>query len=159
MTQLRALILIGPLLALGACSEPQSLRSIRDAILPTAPAPEAAAPVAGAPPVPDAMARTPDQLDTTTAADRDAAAVDAGGQDLGQTTATLGDPTQPGFWLETPLVTDVAQGRISYEGRWISVELRPSGGAAGSGSRISLAAMRLLDAPLTGIIDIRVARG
>jgi len=106
------------------------------------------------------LARTPDQFDTTTAADREAAAaVDAGGQDLGQTTATLGDPTQPGFWLETPLVTEVTQGRISYHGRWISVELRPSGVAAGSGSRISLAAMRLLDAPLTGIIDIRVSRG
>lgn len=111
-----------------------------------------------APPAPMADARTIDEFDTTTEADRAAATASEGGDILGDTTATLGDPTLPGFWLETPLVTEVAQGRVSYQGRWIAVELRPSGGAAGSGSRLSLAAMRLLNAPLTDIIELRVSR-
>jgi len=34
--------------------------------------------------------------------------------------------------------------------------LRPSGGEPGAGSQISLAAMRLLDAPLTGLLELSV---
>ncbi len=148
--------------ALAGCSGGFSLDPVRDLFRPAQPT-AAAQPATvdpDAPPPPAEDARTPDDFDTTSEADRAAAsAADEGGADLGSTSATLGDPTLPGFWLETPLVTEVTQGRISYMGRWISVELRPSGGVAGSGSRISLAAMRLLDAPLTAIIDIRVSAG
>ena len=77
---------------------------------------------------------------------------------LGKTLATLGDPTDPGIWLKTPLVTEIVQGRVSYAGREINIELRPSGGAPGSGSQISLPAMRLLEAPLTEIIELVVTR-
>lgn len=111
------------------------------------------------PPPPPTSARTVDQFDTTSAAERQAATrVSAGGAELGRTTATLGSPTEPGIWLKTPLVTEVTQGRIRYQSSTINVELRPSGGSAGSGSQISLAAMRLIEAPLTGIIDLTVLR-
>ncbi|NBD29495.1 MAG: D-galactarate dehydratase, partial [Alphaproteobacteria bacterium] len=39
-------------------------------------------------------------------------------------------------------------------GTSIAVELRPSGGAPGAGSQVSLAAMRLLEAPLTGLPEL-----
>ena len=81
----------------------------------------------------------------------------AGGE-LGTTIAALGDPTIDGFWLKTPLVTAPTPGRIVYSstGRSVRVELRPSGGAVGSGSQISLAAMRLLEAPLADLIEVSV---
>lgn len=112
------------------------------------------------PPPPPATARTVTEFDTTSAEDRaGAVAVSAAGSEnaLGRTLATLGAPTEPGIWLKTPLVTALSKGRVTYEGRTINIELRPSGGAAGSGSQISLAAMRLLEAPLTGILDLQVA--
>lgn len=110
------------------------------------------------PPPPPPNARTVEQFDTTTAEDR-AAAVAApatGSRRLGTTIANLGSPTDPGIWLKTPLVSRVMQGRIEYNGTSVNVELRPSGGAAGSGSQISLAAMRLIQAPLTALPEITV---
>jgi hypothetical protein len=38
----------------------------------------------------------------------------------------------------------------------VNLELRPSGGTLGSGSQISLAAMRLIEAPLTGLPEVSV---
>ena len=111
------------------------------------------------PPPPPEDARTIDEFDTTTAEDRaEAVAVSATSSetDLGTTLATLGSPTEPGIWLKTPLVAELSPGRITYEGQTINVELRPSGGEPGSGSQISLAAMRLLNAPLTGILELQV---
>ena len=122
--------------------------------------PAATTPVVAAPPPPPppSNARTVEQFDTTTAEDRAAAeaATPASDAPLGTTIATLGSPTDPGIWLKTPLVSAVTQGRISYQGNTINVELRPSGGAPGSGSQISLAAMRLIEAPLTGLPEITV---
>lgn len=124
---------------------------------------EVAMPIA--PPAPATNARTVEQFDTTTAQDR-AAALDApqaddiaSEQDLGVTLATLGDPTDPGIWIKTPLVNAIVQGRAEYQGASVNLELRPSGGASGSGSQISLPAMRLLNAPLTGILEIHVFSG
>jgi hypothetical protein len=45
---------------------------------------------------------------------------------------------------------------VEYQGKSINIELRPSGGAAGSGSQISLAAMRLIEAPLTSLPELTV---
>jgi hypothetical protein len=125
-----------------------------------APAPEPAlAPVATAPP-PPAAARTVDEFDTTTPEQRAAAAAagTGGGRSLGETVAALGNPAEPGFWLVTPLVDAPARGRIvSVEtGRAAEVDLRPSGGAPGSGSEVSLAALRLLEVPLTSLPVLRV---
>lgn len=143
-------------LLLSACASP-SLQGVFKA---PAPSVDTLAPVASAAPKPGA--RTAAQFDTTTAADRAAATVTvapAGEQALGTTLATLGSPADPGIWMKTPLVTALTQGRVDYNGTAINVELRPSGGAAGSGSQISLPAMRLLGAPLTGIVELKVFAG
>ncbi|MCW1951027.1 MAG: hypothetical protein KIH44_006650 [Octadecabacter sp.] len=110
------------------------------------------------PPPPPPTARTVEQFDTTTAADRAAAVARpvSGERRLGTTIASLGSPTEPGIWFKTPLVSEVIQGRVDYNGKSVNVELRPSGGAAGAGSQISLAAMRLIEAPLTGLPEVTV---
>ena len=104
--------------------------------------------------------RTADALDTTTPAQR-AAATEAArsstGQRLGETLAGLGSPGETGFWLVTGLVSRERQGRlVAASGAAVAVELRPSGGPAGSGSRISLAALRALDLPLTELATLQV---
>lgn len=111
------------------------------------------------PPPPPPQARTVEEFDTTTQEDRAEALAPpepAGERALGSTIASLGDPTDPGIWLSTPLVTALTPGRIEWQGNSVNLELRPSGGAAGSGSEISLAAMRLLEAPLTDLPTISV---
>lgn len=104
-------------------------------------------------------ARTADAFDTTTAAER-AAAVQAppsAGAALGETVASLGSPAEPGFWLRTGLVTAVTPGRVtSSGGASVAVELRPSGAAAGSGSQLSLAALRALNLSLTDLHRLQV---
>ena len=147
-----------PLLVLSACSTP-SFDGLFGPEVPeplTTPA-ETLNPAP--PPPPPQDARTVDDFDTTSAEDRaEAVAVSAtaADQQLGTTLATLGSPTEPGIWLKTPLVTALQPGRVTYQGQSINIELRPSGGEAGSGSQISLAAMRLLAAPLTGILELTV---
>ena len=104
-------------------------------------------------------ARTASALDTTSAAERAQALRTAapGGTALGQTLATLGSPTEQGFWLRTGLVTRVQQGRVTLpDGRGVAVELRPSGQPAGAGSQLSLAAFRALEVPLTQLVTLRV---
>ncbi|MEL7212459.1 MAG: hypothetical protein AAGK92_07345 [Pseudomonadota bacterium] len=113
-----------------------------------------------APPPPSA--RTAEQFDTTTAEERaeviQAAAAPAGDRSLGTTVASLGDPADPGFWLKTPLVTTEQPGRVEYAaaGTKVAVTLIPIEGPATGGSRLSLPAMRLLQAPLTGLPEITV---
>jgi hypothetical protein len=70
--------------------------------------------------------------------------------------ASLGPPTSPGLWLETALVSEPTTGRVEYNGQTVTLELRPSGGEPGSGSQISLDAMRALGAPLTGLPELTV---
>jgi hypothetical protein len=167
---MRARILLAlPLVA--ACAE------LRPAAPADAPVVEAAQPAPAAPPArgdapdpappappPPADANTAEELDTTSDEDRAAAlappeAAPAGS--LGTTTATLGPPGDTGIWVETPLVTAVTPGRVVYgaNGNSVNVELRPSGGEPGSGSQISLAAIRLLEAPLTGILELQIFSG
>ena len=113
------------------------------------------------PPPPPPQARTVAQFDTTTAADRAAAVAKpepAGETKLGTTIATLGSPADPGIWLLTPLVSELTMGRAEYaaNGKSVNLELRPSGKEKGAGSQISLPAMRLLDAPLAGLLELSV---
>lgn len=112
-------------------------------------------------PAPEAV--TVEEFDTTTEEDRVAAAAapdPAGEVLLGTTVASLGDPAKPGFWLETPLVDARATGRVEFPqtGQSAQVDLIPIDGPATGGSRISLAAMRLIGAPLTGLPELRVYR-
>ncbi|MBE9638138.1 hypothetical protein [Salipiger mangrovisoli] len=132
---------------------------------------QAAAPVAapassaasGAALRPPTSARTQEQFDTTSAAERSAAAAApaASERKLGSTVASLGDPADPGFWLETPMVSSVTKGRVVYPatGKSAQVELRPIEGPASGGSRISLPAMRLIGAPLTDLPTLTVYAG
>ena len=107
--------------------------------------------------------RTADALDTTSPEERQAAAAPAPaatpGRELGRTVASLGDPSQGGFWLATPLVTETVQGRVTHppSGASVRLELRPSGAMVGSGSQLSLAAFRALDLPLTGLPELVVS--
>ncbi|WP_236545314.1 D-galactarate dehydratase [Tropicimonas marinistellae] len=110
---------------------------------------------------PPPTAVTVEQFDTTTNAERAAAAsVTAAPADrrLGRTIASLGDPADPGFWAETGLVETTTEGRLEYPatGKSVKVELRPSGAAPGAGTRVSLPAMRVLEAPLTELPELVV---
>jgi len=132
-------------------------------------APPAAAPVfagtvlTSAPPPPRA-ANTAAALDTTTAAQRREAATPVAGQaaaqQLGSTVASLGSPAVPGFWLETPLVSAQAQGRVTNtaNGKSSAVTLIPIEGPATAGSRLSLPAMRLIEASVTDLVQLDVTR-
>lgn len=108
--------------------------------------------------LPAADAVTVDQFDTTTPEERAAAAGASGGAEVGRTVATLGNPADPGFWLETPLVDTVSEGHVKAvaNGKSVQLELRPIDGAPGAGSRISLPALRLLEIGLTGLHELDV---
>ncbi len=107
-------------------------------------------------------AHTAEQFDTTTAEERAVALGKATGgireRLLGKTIASLGDPTEGGFWLKTPLVDKPVVGhiKISANGRSVQVDLIPIDGPKTGGSRISLAAIRALGTPLTGLPELVV---
>ena len=74
------------------------------------------------------------------------------------TIAGLGDPTVPGLWMETPLVTTEQMARVvSPTGGHVTLTLRPIAGEASAGSRLSIDAMRALGAPLTELIELKVS--
>ncbi|MEM8730179.1 MAG: hypothetical protein AAGF79_09690 [Pseudomonadota bacterium] len=75
---------------------------------------------------------------------------------LGTTVAALGDPAVPGLWMETPLTRREQTGQVRYQASSVTVTLRPTGGDAGSGSRLSLLAMQALGAPLTDLVEVTV---
>ncbi|WP_376872068.1 hypothetical protein [Albirhodobacter sp. R86504] len=108
-------------------------------------------------PRPKPAAQTPDAFDTTTQEQRAAAtAKPAGGESkLGTTVASLGDPTDPGFWISTSLVSTPAKGRVEHPatGKSVQVDLIP---ANEGGSRLSLPAMRLLGVSLTDLPEVVV---
>ena len=117
---------------------------------------EAAAESTGTAPAPPAAARTVEQFDTTTQAQRVAASQGtSGGKALGTTVASLGDPSQPGFWIETSLVTAPGSGRIKSVGTGESADVDLVPLSEGS-ARVSLAAWRLLDLPLTELATLEV---
>ncbi|SMX34031.1 hypothetical protein [Actibacterium lipolyticum] len=112
-----------------------------------------------APPV---SARTVEEFDTTSKEERvaatQAAEEEAPERLLGRTIASLGSPTDPGFWAKTPLVKTVQQGRLVYPatGSSVVVELRPLDAEPGAGSQVSLPALRVLGAPLTALPELEV---
>lgn len=166
---MRAVLLTALALSLTACGNSGSLFN---------PAPDRAPPsdtsegqtrpearpdgVAAPPPPPEA--RTVEEFDTTSAAERAEAAAPpepAGEKSLGSTVASLGDVSKPGFWLETPLVSAPGKGRVvnPATGKSAQVDLIPIEGPATAGSRISLAAMRLIEAALTDLPTLDVYSG
>ncbi len=125
-----------------------------------APSQTVLAPETAAPP-PPATAQTAEALDTTTPQQRAAAAAppEAPSKALGTTVATLGSPTEPGLWLKTPLVSVEQQGRVTNpaNGKSSLVTLIPIEGPETAGSRMSLAALRLIEASLTDLTEVEVA--
>ncbi len=154
-------------LALSACGEMSLFkqRPSRDATPPEGTVRPQARPDGASALKPAANARTAEQFDTTTAEERQkasAAPAQSGGEKaLGQTVASLGDPARPGFWLETPLVSSAQKGRVLFSdtGKTAQVDLIPIEGPKTGGSRLSLAAMRLIGVPLTGLPTIQVFAG
>tara|TARA_B100001173_G_C15787198_1_gene461889 strand:- start:153 stop:641 length:489 start_codon:yes stop_codon:yes gene_type:complete len=76
---------------------------------------------------------------------------------LGSTIASLGNPAETGFWLKTPLISKTQPGRIICEetGKSVNVTLIPID-TKGSGSQVSLSALRLLGVPLADLPEIKV---
>lgn len=113
---------------------------------------------------PASTARTQEALDTTTQAQRAQAAapaaVQSGATNLGTTIASLGSPTEPGFWLKTPLVSAETMGRVTNKanGKSAAVRLIPIAGPASGGSQMSLPAMRLLEVSLTDLAEVEVTQ-
>lgn len=112
-------------------------------------------------PAPRQAARaTAAQLDTTTVAQRAAAAEAPAAAEtrLGTTVASLGDPTEGGFWIKTPLVSSRGIGRIvnPANGKSARVDLIPLDGPAGGGSQVSLPALQLIGVSLTDLPTIEV---
>lgn len=131
---------------------------------PLAPAPTPApAPATATAPAPVLVgpATSAAALDTVSdaekAAARAAAASAPAGGELGQVTVALGDPTDPGLWVKSDLVSEEVPGTVrTGRGEAIAVTLRPLG--SDGGPQISLAALRALGLPLTGLFPVTLAR-
>ena len=158
----RALTLIAVLALAGCAALPPSVpRQDRDAG--AAPLPDGilrpnARPAGVTRPAPPPDARSAEAFDTTTTAERRAAAdASDSGRLLGETVVSLGAVTRSGFWLETPLVAREGPGRVvdPASGASARVTLIPAEG----GSRLSLAAMRLMGLPLAGLSTVAVYDG
>ncbi len=111
--------------------------------------------------VPPASARTEADFDTTTPEEQAAARVvpvATSERALGTTVASLGAPSEPGFWLKTPLVREEVRGRVVYpaNGRSVQLTLIPIDGPSTAGSRMSLSALRVLEAPLADLVEVEV---
>ena len=77
---------------------------------------------------------------------------------IGSTVASLGLLNRSGFWLATPLVSEETPGKIMDAGNGVMlpVTLIPNGGAPGSASQLSLAAIAELGREPTDLITIDV---
>ncbi|MTH64334.1 hypothetical protein [Paracoccus shanxieyensis] len=168
-------------LAIAACSQTGSKDSASGSapVMPTMTDPATGQPVIAGPVLTGTAPRTPGKsvsastigvsaaqsvanLDTTSSAERaQAAAPVAGGQRLGTTVASLGDPSQAGFWMKTPLVSSEIAGRVvnPATGKSANLRLIPLGGPASGGSQVSLPALQLLGVSLTDLPTLEVYSG
>lgn len=170
MTLFQKMSLLVPVLALAACTGMQATtdrpagtaqQAAAEGTPPTSEELTAAAAITRAPPPRPRARSTAAQLDTTTSEQKAAAAAPAEKPEtrLGTTIASLGDVSEPGFWIKTPLVNAPAKGRIeAANGKSVQVDLIPLDGDAGAGSQVSLPALRLLDVPLTDLPELSVFR-
>ncbi|RWR04754.1 hypothetical protein [Paenirhodobacter populi] len=84
----------------------------------------------------------------------------AGESELGNSVASLGDPTLGGFWVRTPLVTHAVKGRVvnKRSGASVQVDLLPMP-SGGNDAQMSLATMRLLTPSLTDLPEVALFAG
>lgn len=77
---------------------------------------------------------------------------------LGRSVASLGTAAEPGLWLKTPLVATRRSGQVQLvsSGMRVAVTLIPIDGPPTAGSRLSLAAMQALGAPLSDLVEVDV---
>ncbi|WP_296765847.1 hypothetical protein [Sediminimonas sp.] len=75
---------------------------------------------------------------------------------LGTSVATLGDPTRPGQWVETPLARADTRGRVVATGSGAAVDVAVIAAPGAGGSRLSLAAMRAVGADPTALVEIEI---
>ncbi|MBN2631336.1 MAG: hypothetical protein JXR75_12460 [Rhodobacteraceae bacterium] len=122
---------------------------------PAGPAPDVA-PVAAAPVPVLGPGKTAAALDTTTAAQKQAALAApaaSGERNLGKVAVSLGSPAEPGIWLRSALVKAAGKGRVvTASGTSVAVDLMPGQGAA----QLSLAAYRALGLGLTDLPEVTV---
>ena len=97
-------------------------------------------------------------LDVASATERAAAKSSAqnGRQLLGVTVAALGNPAQTGFWIKTSLVDEQTKGQIASAANGAKVTLTLIPLEAAGGSQLSLSAMRMLQVPLTSLVEVKV---
>ncbi|MBL8561840.1 MAG: hypothetical protein JNN06_06130, partial [Gemmobacter sp.] len=157
--RMQAMAVMAAMGILAGCALPVSVPDSGPEYAPDVPPAEAPAPLAEAAlaaPPPAAGARTAEALDTTTEAQRAAATAapaPAGQAALGKASVSLGDPTAPGFWLKTVLVSAPAPGLVKLaSGQTVQVELQPGSGTA----QLSLAAYRALGLSLTDLPEVEV---
>ena len=148
-------------LSLAGCTQMAATMNRPEAPKATAAQTAAATAVTRAPSPRPAARATPAQLDTTTPEQRVAAAQAPATAEtrLGTTVGSLGNPSEGGFWMKTPLVDAPVQGRIvnPATGKSAQVEVRPLSGS-GTGSQVSLPALQLLGVPLTDLPTLEVYR-
>lgn len=175
---LRCLSLLS-LVALAACATTPKTPKEQAPVMETMTDPATGAPVISGPVLTGTAPRTPGKtsgtssigepaaqsaavLNTTTQAERAVAAAPPASAErrLGTTVASLGDPSQPGFWVKTPLVKSETDGRVvnPANGKSAKVRLIPMGGAGG-GSQVSLPALQLIGVSLTDLPTLELYSG
>ena len=122
---------------------------------------DAPAPVAEPVVAPDPEEGAEDSLPEDVVADASPSEPEVSTGTLGRTIASLGNAAEPGLWLKTPLVSAEQPGRVYYPdtNTTVDVTLIPIDGPDTAGSRLSLAAMQALGAPLTGLPEVDVFAG
>lgn len=123
-------------------------------------APVLTAGAAGSAPLSRPAAARADAYDRSTAEEKAVAVATpaAGARRLGSTIASLGNPTEQGFWIKTPLVAAAGKGRLvdPASGKSVNVDLIPLAGPESGGSQVSLAALQMLGVSLTGLPKLEV---
>lgn len=161
--------LVLPLLAVAACDGIATAPAAPEA--PAATPAAASAPIRTAAPVLTASAAPsraplsrpaaarPEAYNQATAEERAAAVAPVTqARKLGTTIASLGNPTEQGFWIKTPLVSASGKGRLvdPASGKSVNVDLLPLSGPESGGSQVSLAALQMLGVSLTGLPKLEV---
>ncbi|CUH29711.1 hypothetical protein JSE7799_00852 [Jannaschia seosinensis] len=153
------IIVTGLAVLLAGCSDLPT--SGRDDVRRPVQRPAQAAPAPAPRPVLTGPATQAAALDTVSEAQksaaRAAAATAPAGGELGVATVSLGNPTDPGLWVKTDLVSSEMPGTVrTGSGEAIAVTLRPLGGTGGA--QISLSAAQALGLPLAGLHPVTLAR-
>ncbi|MFV1440509.1 MULTISPECIES: hypothetical protein [unclassified Phaeobacter] len=149
-----SVLILSSVVLLGACGQLQWNSSVLGGGRPSGPVGDPVSDTAATVPPAPGVEQTP--LD---AANGSVAPVGAAAGYTGRasTVASLGDPSQPGLWMDTPLVDSAQVARVrSPRGTEVTLTLRPIGGDTGAGSRLSIDAMRALGLPLTELVEVEV---